>query len=145
MSRWQQAARDSCIYQNIVDLPDGFETILGERGVNISGGQKQRISIARALVKDPEILVLDDALSAVDTVTESEILSNLRRVRQSKTTIIIASRISAVMQADEIIVLDKGRICERGTHEQLLAEGGVYSEIYNYQFNENSGEDFCAS
>lgn len=141
----EQAARDSCIYQNIVDLPDGFDTLLGERGVNISGGQKQRISIARALVKDPEILVLDDALSAVDTVTESEILLNLRRVRQKKTTVIIASRISAVMEADEIIVLDQGRICERGTHEQLLAEKGVYSEIYHYQFSENSEADFCAS
>lgn len=130
-----EAARDSCIYQNIADLPQGFETILGERGVNISGGQKQRISIARALVKNPEILVLDDALSAVDTVTESEILSNLRKSRQNKTTIIIASRISAVMEADEIIVLDGGRICERGTHGQLLAKGGVYSEIYGYQFN----------
>ena len=133
----EQAARDSCIYQNIADLPDGFETVLGERGVNISGGQKQRISIARALVKDPEILVLDDALSAVDTVTESEILSNLRRLRQRKTTIIIASRISAVMEADEIIVLDGGVIRERGTHEQLIAEGGVYSDICNYQLSEN--------
>ena len=140
-----EAARDSCIYQNIADLPDGFETILGERGVNISGGQKQRVSIARALIKNPEILVLDDALSAVDTVTESEILSNLRRARQKKTTVIIASRISAVMEADEIIVLDGGRICERGTHGQLLAKGGVYSEIYGYQFNENSRENSCSS
>lgn len=139
-----QAARDSCIYQNIIDLPNGFETILGERGVNLSGGQKQRISIARALLKDPEILILDDALSAVDTVTESEILSNLRRVRQGKTTIIIASRISAVMDADEIIVLDQGKICERGTHEQLLAKGGTYHEIYQYQFGKNSPADFCA-
>jgi len=118
---------------------------LGERGVNISGGQKQRVSIARSLIKNPEILVLDDALSAVDTVTESEILSNLRRARQKKTTVIIASRISAVMEADEIIVLDGGRICERGTHGQLLAKGGVYSEIYGYQFNENSRENSCSS
>ena len=130
-----EATRNSCIYQSIMDLPDGFETVLGERGVNISGGQKQRISIARALVKDPEILVLDDALSAVDTVTESEILFNLRNVRRNKTTIIIASRISAVMKADEIIVLDKGRIRERGTHDQLLEKGGLYAEIYAYQFN----------
>ena len=140
-----QAAQDSCIYQNIMDLPNGFENILGERGVNLSGGQKQRISIARALLKNPEILILDDALSAVDTVTESQILSNLRRVRQGKTTIIIASRISAVMDADEIIVLDQGEICERGTHEQLLAKGGTYNEIYKYQFGKSSGADFCAS
>ncbi len=141
----EQAARNSCIYESIAGLPGGFETVLGERGVNLSGGQKQRVSIARALVKDPEILVLDDALSAVDTVTESEILANLRKVRQKKTTVIIASRISAVMEADEIIVLDGGRICERGTHGQLLAEGGVYSEIYNYQFGTDGEADSRAS
>lgn len=142
----RQAARDSCIFESIADLPNGFETTLGERGVNISGGQKQRIAIARALVKDPEILILDDALSAVDTVTEAEILSNLRRVRREKTTVIIASRISAVMEADEIIVLDEGRICERGTHGQLLSKGGVYSEIYRYQWGKNDGgADSCAS
>ena len=134
------AARMSCVYQDIMNLPSSFQTILGERGVNISGGQKQRIAIARALIKNPEILVLDDALSAVDTVTESEILSNLRRVRKNKTTIIIASRISAVMQVDEIIVLDKGEIRERGTHAQLIKEGGLYSEIYNYQFSTENPE-----
>ncbi len=135
-----KAARGSCIYQSIMELPDKFETVLGERGVNLSGGQKQRIAIARALVKDPQILLLDDALSAVDTVTESEILSNLRKVRKDKTTIIIASRISAVMQADEIIVLDKGKVQERGTHAQLIQEGGLYREIYDYQFNAEKAE-----
>lgn len=130
----KEAAANSCIYESIMELPDGFETLLGERGVNISGGQKQRISIARALVKDPEVLILDDALSAVDTVTESEILKNLRKVRQNKTTIIVASRISAIMQADEILVLDKGEIRERGTHKQLLEKGGIYRDIYEYQF-----------
>jgi ATP-binding cassette subfamily B multidrug efflux pump len=130
------AAKNSCVYQNIIDLPNGFETMLGERGLNISGGQKQRISIARALVKDPDILVLDDALSAVDTVTEAEIISNLRKVRKNKTTLIIASRISAVMEADEIIVLDQGRISERGTHSELLEKGGLYSEIYDFQFGD---------
>ncbi len=128
-----KAAKDSCIYENIMEFPEGFQTVLGERGVNISGGQKQRISIARALVMNPEILVLDDALSAVDTVTESQILHNLRKARKNRTTIIVASRISAVMQADEIIVLDRGEICERGTHEQLLKKGGIYNEIYRYQ------------
>lgn len=141
----EEAARNGCIYQNIADLPDGFETILGERGVNLSGGQKQRLAIARALVKNPEILILDDALSAVDSVTESQILSNLRWLRQNKTTIIIASRISAVMEADEIIVLDEGMIRERGTHQQLLEKGGIYSEIYSYQFSEDSRPDFAAS
>lgn len=130
-----EAARNSCIYRDIMEYPDGFRTILGERGVNLSGGQKQRISIARALIRDPEILVLDDSLSAVDTVTETKILSNLRRIRKNKTNIIIASRISAVMQADEIIVLDKGEICQRGTHEQLIREEGIYREIYKYQFS----------
>ena len=136
----RQAARDSCIDQSIRQLPQGYDTVLGERGVNLSGGQKQRIAIARALVRDPEILVLDDALSAVDTVTESAILKNLRRVRQGKTTILIASRISAVMQSDEIVVLDRGEIRQRGTHEQLLQERGLYREIYDYQFQpENAG------
>ncbi len=129
-----KAAQDSCIYESIMEFPEGFETVLGERGVNLSGGQKQRISIARALVREPEILVLDDALSAVDTVTESGILNNLRKARKHKTTIIVASRISAVMQADEIIVLDKGEIRERGTHSQLIDKGGIYDEIYRYQF-----------
>ncbi|QHQ61630.1 ATP-binding cassette domain-containing protein [Anaerocolumna sedimenticola] len=138
----EEAARNSCIYENIIDLPDQFNTILGERGVNISGGQKQRISIARALVRNPDILVLDDALSAVDTVTESRILNNLRRLRRNKTTIIVASRISAVMQADEILVLDKGEIKERGTHTQLIKKGGIYNEIYQYQFGTgNFGTD----
>ena len=135
-----QAARDSCIDSSIAELPRKFDTILGERGVNLSGGQKQRISIARALIRDPEILILDDALSAVDTVTESDILANLRRVRKNKTTIIVASRISAVMQADEIIVLDKGKIRERGTHEQLAEKGGIYSEIFRYQFHPEKPE-----
>ena len=130
----EQAAKDSCIYDSILECPDGFDTVLGERGVNLSGGLKQRISIARALVRKSEVLVLDDALSAVDTVTEAKILENLRRLRKNKTTIIVASRISAVMQADEIIVLDKGKICERGTHEQLLERGGIYDEIFRYQY-----------
>ncbi len=130
----EQAAKDSCIYDSILEFPDGFDTVLGERGVNLSGGQKQRISIARALVRKSEVLVLDDALSAVDTVTEAKILENLRRLRKNKTTIIVASRISAVMQADEIIVLDKGKICERGTHEQLLERGGIYDGIFRYQY-----------
>ncbi len=137
----RRAARDSCIEKSIRTLPGGFATVLGERGVNLSGGQKQRIAIARALIRDPKILMLDDSLSAVDTVTETAILENLRRLRQGKTTLIVASRISAVMQADEILVLDGGEIKERGTHEQLLREGGLYREIYDYQFRAESADD----
>lgn len=127
------AAQNSCIYESIMGLPKGFDEILGERGVNISGGQKQRISIARALIKNPQILILDDALSAVDTITEKQILKNLKTVRKNKTTIIIAHRISAVIDADEIIVLDKGKILERGTHLELVKKGGLYYDIYNAQ------------
>lgn len=134
------ATKNSCIYESIMDFPNGFNTILGERGVNISGGQKQRISIARALIKDPEILILDDALSAVDTITETQILKNLKKVRGDKTSIIIAHRISAVIDADEIIVLDKGKIIERGTHLELIQKGGLYYDIYKSQFHDQCKE-----
>lgn len=133
-----EATKNSCIYSNIMEFQKGFDTVLGERGVNISGGQKQRISIARALIKDPEILILDDALSAVDTITEAEILENFKRVRKNKTSIIIAHRISAVIDADEIVVLDKGRIVEKGTHAELLEKGGFYYEIYRDQFQKKN-------
>lgn len=132
----EAAAINSCIYDSIIALPDGFDTILGERGVNLSGGQKQRISIARALVKDPPVLILDDALSAVDTITESKIISNLKEVRKNKTTIIIAHRISAIEDADKIIVLKHGKIIEAGNHKELLNKGGLYYETYVEQFNE---------
>ncbi|MDF2520810.1 MAG: yheI [Clostridia bacterium] len=132
----ERAARLSCIYDNIADLPKGFDTIIGERGVNLSGGQKQRLSIARAIVKNPSILILDDALSAVDTKTEEMIIENLQQVLQDKTGIIIAHRISAVKHADEIVVMDHGQIAERGSHEQLIAQGGLYNEIYQEQFKE---------
>ncbi|MBV7273822.1 ABC transporter ATP-binding protein [Clostridium sp. PL3] len=131
------AAKNSCIYESIMNLQNEFNEILGERGVNISGGQKQRISIARALIKDPKILILDDALSAVDTITEAKILRNIKELRKNKSSIIIAHRISAVMHADEIIVIDKGRILERGTHLELLQKGGLYydiSKIQSYNF-----------
>ncbi len=127
------ASKNSLIYESIVDFKDGFETLLGERGVNLSGGQKQRVSIARAIIRNPSILILDDSLSAVDTITEKQVLHNLKELRADKTNIIIAHRISAVAHADEIIVLDKGRISERGTHTQLIKERGLYYEIYNEQ------------
>lgn len=129
-----KATKDSCIYDSIMKFSKGLDTVIGERGVNLSGGQKQRISIARALIKNPEVLILDDALSAVDTITEKQILSNLKSLRKDKTSIIIAHRISAVMEADEIIVLDKGRILERGNHKELVEKGGVYCGIYRSQF-----------
>jgi len=129
----EEAAQKSSIYESIIDLPMGFDTILGERGVNLSGGQKQRISIARAIIKNPPILILDDSLSAVDTITESILLKNIKKSRVGKTTIIIAHRISTIKHADLIIVLDEGRICESGTHNELLEKGGLYYETYKSQ------------
>lgn len=114
-------------------LVDGMNTMVGERGVSISGGQKQRIAIARALIKNPNILILDDSLSAVDSRTQSKIIENIRENRKDKTTIIVTHRLSAVMHADEIVVLDSGKIIEHGTHEQLLAKGGWYNKQYNIQ------------
>ncbi|QAA31586.1 ABC transporter ATP-binding protein [Clostridium manihotivorum] len=132
----EEAAKNSCIYDSIINLPNGFETILGERGVNLSGGQKQRIAIARALVKDPSILILDDSLSAVDTITEGDIIENLKEVRKGKTTIIIAHRVSAVEMADKIIVMSSGRIVEFGNHKELMNKRGRYYEIYMEQYNQ---------
>ena len=129
----ENSAKASCIYDSILELPEGFDTILGERGVNLSGGQKQRISMARAFIKDPSVLILDDSLSAVDTITEAKILRNFAEIRRGKTSIIIAHKISSVMNTDLIIVLDKGRICEKGTHQELLKERGLYYEIYQEQ------------
>lgn len=129
----RQAARDACIHDNIMDFPDNYQTMVGERGVTLSGGQKQRSSIARALLKNAPILILDDALSAVDTDTEEQILRNLKANRQGKTTLIIAHRISTIQNADHILVLDKGKIAEYGTHEELMERHGLYRSIYDKQ------------
>lgn len=129
----RQAARDACIHDNIMEFPDGYETVVGERGVTLSGGQKQRSAIARALLKDAPILILDDALSAVDTDTEEQILRSLRRNRRGRTTIIIAHRISTIQHADHILVLDDGRAAEYGSHEELMALGGIYRSVYDKQ------------
>jgi ATP-binding cassette subfamily B protein len=118
------AAKLTCVYDNIKAFPKGFDTVIGERGVNLSGGQKQRISIARAIIKEPQLLILDDALSAVDTKTEEEILSNFSRILKNKMGIIIAHRISGVKHSDEIIVLDHGQIIEKGSHKELLKQKG---------------------
>lgn len=131
-----QAARDAQVYENIIDFPNQFDTLLGERGVTLSGGQKQRISIARALIKNPSILILDDSLSAVDTRTEENILRRLKEIMRERTSLIIAHRISTIKEAEQIIVLDDGEIVERGNHEQLLAQNGIYAEMYRKQLLE---------
>ena len=121
------------LYDDVKNMPDGLDTIIGERGVSLSGGQKQRIAMSRALIMDPDILILDDSLSAVDAKTENLILENLKKERKGKTTIITAHRLSAIVHADLIIVMDNGKIIERGTHDELLAQNGWYKEIYSSQ------------
>jgi len=132
----EEAAKITSVHDDIIGFPNKFDTQLGERGVTLSGGQKQRVSIARAIAKNPGIMIFDDCLSAVDTKTEEKILSNLKEVTKDRTSIIIAHRISTVKHADEIIVLDEGRIIERGTHDELVALGGYYSSIYHKQLLE---------
>ena len=129
----EEAAELAYINTEIKGLPEGYQTMVGERGVSLSGGQKQRLSIARALIQSPELLILDDALSAVDAKTEEAILRNLKAERKNKTTIIAAHRLSSVMHANEIIVIDHGRIVERGTHHELLALGGWYEQMWQKQ------------
>jgi len=129
----QQAARLAGIHDEIIAFPEGYETRVGERGIALSGGQKQRVAIARALLLVPQILIFDDPLSAVDAEREAFILSNLREFFRGRTAIIIAHRLSAVMHADRIVVLDKGQIVERGTHAELLARGGIYRRIWDLQ------------
>lgn len=136
----EKAAKMAEVYDDIMGFPEKFATVLGERGVTLSGGQKQRVSIARALLKNPKILILDDSLSAVDTRTEEEILRNLKGFMAGRTSIIIAHRISTIKDADEIIVLEDGEITERGTHDQLLANGGLYYSLYQKQLLEQAIE-----
>ena len=132
----ENAAKAACVHENIVDFAEGYNTMVGERGVSLSGGQKQRIAIARALILDPEILILDDSVSAVDTDTEEKILNHLRETRKGKTNIIIAHRISTLQDADKIIVIDGARIAEMGTHQELVAQNGIYADMYNRQLLE---------
>jgi ATP-binding cassette subfamily B protein len=133
MERVVESAKKAHVYDNIIAFPDQFETLLGERGVNLSGGQKQRISIARALIRDPKLLLLDDCLSAVDTETEEIILNHLKEEFKQRTSIIVSHRISSIRHANKLIVIDQGSIIESGTHESLLALNGVYAEMYTKQ------------
>ena len=128
-----QAAKDADLYNNVIDFPEGFDTVLGERGVTLSGGQKQRLSIARAIAREPRILILDDCLSAVDTKTENQILNNLQGIMQGRTSVIISHRVSSAKLADKIIMLDDGRIVEQGTHDDLMEANGAYRELYDKQ------------
>ncbi len=133
-----EAAKNAVVHKNIIKFNKGYETILGERGVTLSGGQKQRISIARAIIKDPKILLFDDCLSAVDTETEEKILNNLDKVSSNKTTIIVSHRVSSAKNADKIIVLEDGKIIQEGTHELLINQSGYYKDLYLKQLSETS-------
>ena len=131
-----EAAKNGRVHKNIIDFKNGYDTVLGERGITLSGGQKQRVSIARAIIKSPEILLFDDCLSAVDTETEEKILKNLERVSKNKTTIIVSHRISSAKNADKIIVLDEGKIIQAGTHQTLKKTEGYYKDLYRKQRSE---------
>ena len=139
-SRVEEAARKAAIDSNIKTFKKGYDTLLGERGITLSGGQKQRISIARAIIDEPKILIFDDCLSAVDTETEEEILSNLKQLMKNSTSIIISHRISSIKHANRILVMDEGRIAEQGTHEKLLAAKSLYYETYQKQLLEDEKE-----
>lgn len=131
-----QAAKNAVVHKNITGFKNGYDTVLGERGITLSGGQKQRVSIARAIIKDPAILLFDDCLSAVDTETEEEILQNLNKISKEKTTFIVSHRVSAVKNANKIIVLEEGEIIQQGTHNQLINKEGHYKELYLKQLSE---------
>ena len=132
-SEVERAAFEAGLERDLAIMPDGFSTVAGERGNHLSGGQRQRVSLARAFVRKPSILLLDDTLSAVDTRTESRILENLRGELKGRTAVIISHRLSALMEADEILFMEEGRVAERGTHDELLALGGRYAAMWTQQ------------
>ena len=130
----ESAARAANIHDRIVELAEGYDTIVGERGYKLSGGEKQRLAIARVILKDPRILILDEATSSLDTTSERLVQSALEPLMDGRTTIAIAHRLSTILKADVIFVIDRGRVAERGTHDELLARGGLYAQLYEQQF-----------
>ena len=131
----EAAARAANIHDFVVSLPEGYDTIVGERGYRLSGGEKQRVALARVILKNPRILVLDEATSHLDSELEMLIQEALKRVMAGRTNIVIAHRLSTILAADMILVFDRGQIVERGTHQELLAQGGLYTHLYETQFN----------
>jgi ATP-binding cassette subfamily B protein len=140
-TRALQAAKDADVYDNINAFPQKFATKIGERGITLSGGQKQRVSIARAIAREPKVLILDDALSAVDTKTENTILNSLKKIMKGRSSIIISHRVSSAKLANKILVIDDGMIVEQGTHESLLELNGVYKDLYEKQMQLDTVED----
>jgi subfamily B ATP-binding cassette protein MsbA len=136
----EQAARAAHAHEFIVRLPETYETIVGERGVKLSGGQRQRIAIARAILKDPRVLILDEATSSLDNESERLIEDALERLLVGRSTLIIAHRLSTVRRADRLVVMDHGRVAEEGSHAELLARGGLYARLYQFQFREEEPE-----
>jgi ATP-binding cassette subfamily B protein len=130
----EAAARAANIHDRIIELPDGYDTVVGERGYKLSGGEKQRLAIARVILKDPRILILDEATSSLDTTSERLVQGALEPLMEGRTTLAIAHRLSTILKADVIFVLDRGTVVERGTHDELLARGGLYARLYEQQF-----------